>query len=76
MSNIEEFDKLEISELLKKPSKALLVCIYVKIKQQNGIISQHTYKLKWHDKILLGIFGSIFLAVVAAIIVGVIRGGI
>ena len=55
--SITEFDKLEIDDLLKKPSKELLVAMFVKIKQQNG-------KVNFHDKfiwIFLGILITGFI---------------
>jgi hypothetical protein len=65
MSSITEFDKLEINDLLKQPSKELLVCIFIKIKQQNG-------KVKFHDWVIKGLLGTFTLGIMAAIIIGII----
>jgi len=70
---IEEFDKLSITDLMRKPSKEIIVAIFIKTKQQNSKLSNHDYKLRWHDKIILGIFSVIGLGVVSAIIMGVIN---
>ena len=64
--SITEFDKLEIDDLLKKPSKELLVAMFVKIKQQNG-------KVNFHDKFIWGLISTMGLGVVAALIVGIIN---
>lgn len=71
--DIKEFDKLSITDLMRKPSKELMVAIFIKTKQQNSKLLSHDYKLRWHDKILLGIFSVIFLGIVSAIIMGVIN---
>lgn len=66
MSDITEFDKLEISELLEQPTPELIVAIFIKVKQTNG-------KVKWHDKFIWGLISTIGLSVVAAIIIGIIN---
>ncbi|MGD9276379.1 MAG: hypothetical protein PVJ67_04350 [Candidatus Pacearchaeota archaeon] len=70
---IEEFDKLSITDLMHKPSKELIVAIFVKNKEQNNKLKSHEDKLRWHDKILLGIFSVIGLGIISAIIMGVIN---
>lgn len=70
---IEEFDRLSITDLMSKPTKELMVAIFLKIKQQNGRLFYHDDKLRWHDKILLGMFSIIGLGVISAIILGVIN---
>ena len=65
MNNITEFDKLEISELLEKPTPELIVAIFIKVKQTNG-------KVRWHDKFIWGLISTMGLGVVAAIIIGII----
>ena len=66
MSDITEFDKLEISELLEKPTPELIVAIFIKVKQING-------KVKWHDKFIWGLISTIGLGIMAALIVGIIN---
>ena len=76
MSNkpdIKEFDKLSITDLMRKPSKEILIAIFIKNKEQNNKLKYHGDKLRWHDKIILGIFSVIGLGVVSAIIMGVIN---
>ncbi|MDD5013707.1 MAG: hypothetical protein PHW73_01220 [Atribacterota bacterium] len=62
---IEEFDKLSISDLMARPSKELQIAIFIKIKQVNG-------KVKWHDKFIWGLISTIGLGIMTAIIVGII----
>ena len=69
---IEEFDKLSITDLMQVNNKELTIAIFIKVKQQNSKLLNHTDKLRWHDKILLGIFSVIGLGIVSAIIMGVI----
>ena len=70
---IEEFDKLSITDLMQVNNKELTIAIFIKVKQQNSKLLNHADKLRWHDKILLGIFSVIGLSVVSAIILGVIN---
>lgn len=70
---IEEFDKLSITDLMRKDSKELIVAIFIKTKLQNSKLSSHDDKLRWHDKIILGIFSVIGLGIISAIIMGVIN---
>lgn len=66
MSDITEFDKLEISELLQQPTPELIVAIFIKVKQTNG-------KVRWHDKFIWGLISTIGLGIMAAIIIGIIN---
>jgi len=68
---IEEFDKLSITDLMQINNKELTIAIFIKVKQQNSKLLNHADKLRWHDKILLGIFSVIGLGIVSAIILGV-----
>lgn len=63
---ITEFDKLSVDDLLKKPSKQLIVAMYIKIKQQNG-------KVKFHDWVIKGLLSTFSLGIVAAIIISIIN---
>ena len=66
MSDITEFDKLEIAELLEKPTTELIVAIFMKVKQQNG-------KIKFHDRFIWGLITTMGLGITAAIIIGIIN---
>lgn len=63
--SITEFDKLTIEQLLEKPTPELIVAIFLKTKQINNTV-------KWHDWAIKGIFGTMGLGIMAAIIVGII----
>ena len=64
--DIEEFDKLGITDLMRAPNKELMIAIFIKVKQQNG-------KLKWHDKFIWGVISTIGLGITAGIIMGIIN---
>ena len=63
---IEEFDKLSVTDLLRADSKELTIAIFMKVKQQNG-------KLRFHDKFVWGLMSTIGLGVVAGVILGIIK---
>ena len=42
---IEEFDKLSITDLMRINNKELTIAIFIKVKQQNG-------KINFHDKFI------------------------
>lgn len=64
--SITEFDKLEIAELLEKPTPELIVAIFIKVKQVNG-------KVRWHDKMIWsGITGG-GIVIITALILGIIN---
>jgi hypothetical protein len=64
--NITEFDSLEISDLLKKPSKELLVAMFLKIKEQNG-------KVKFHDWFIKAFMTTLGIGILAGIVIGIIN---
>ena len=66
MSDITEFDKLEISELLEKPTPELIVAIFIKVKETNG-------KVRWHEKFIWGLISTIGLGIATAVIIGIIN---
>ena len=65
---VEEFDKLSITDLMAKPTKELQVAIFMKIKQVNG-------KVKFHDWFIKGLIGTIGLGILSAIIISIINFG-
>jgi hypothetical protein len=71
---IEEFDKLSITDLMCKTSKELLIAIYVKIKLQNGKLYIHDNRLKWHDRLIFGIL-AVILATLTTVIINAMRVG-
>lgn len=64
--DITEFDKLDISELIEKPTPELIVAIFLKVKLING-------KVRWHDKFIWGVIGTGGLGIITAIIIGIIN---
>ena len=64
--NIEEFDKLSISDLLNTDQKLLLIAVFIKIKQTNG-------KVKFHDKMIWAGFISVIFTIFVSVVVGVIH---
>ena len=70
---VEEFDKLSITDLMQAEDKELMVAIFIKIKQQNNKLFSHDDKLRYHDKLILGVFTTIGTGIMAAIIIGVIN---
>jgi len=67
-----DIDKLR-EDLHKKNTKDIIIDVAIEMKLMNGTLVNHGDKLRWHDKILLGIFSVIGLGVVSAIILGVIN---
>ena len=67
-----DIDKLR-EDLHNKNMKDIIVDVAIEVKLMNGTLISHSDKLRWHDKILLGIFSVIGLGVVSAIILGVIN---
>ena len=63
---IEEFDKLSITDLMQAKDKELMIAIFMKVKQING-------KVKWHEKFIYGIITTIGLGVTAGIIIGIVN---
>ena len=63
---IEEFDKLSITDLMSVPSKELVIAIYIKTKQING-------KVRFHDWFIRGLIYVIGIGGVASIIIGTIN---
>ena len=66
MSDITEFDKLEITELLEKPTPELIVAIFIKVKQTNG-------KVRWHDWFIKAFMTTLGIGILAAIVIGIIN---
>jgi len=64
--DIEEFDKLSITDLMQVNNKELTIAIFIKVKQQNG-------KIKFHDWFIRGLIYVIGIGIVASIIIGTIN---
>ena len=58
---IEEFDKLSISDLMSANQKHLLIAIYMKIKQVNG-------KVCFHDKVIWTFLGILITSFIGGLI--------
>ena len=63
---IEEFDKLSITDLMQAKDKELMIAIFMKVKQING-------KVRFHDWFIKAILTTMGLGIMSAIIVGIIN---
>lgn len=64
--DITDFDSLEISELLEKPTPELIVAIFLKVKLINGSVQRH-------EKFIWGIIITMGMSIMTAIIIGIIN---